>query len=247
VKSRTHGYDGKGQAAATPASDARVLWHRLGAVPLIVEEGVGFDRELSLVAVRGLDGDVAFYPLVENRHHDGVLRMTLAPATGVTAALQEQAETFARVAMMDLEYCGVWTIELFQVGARLIANEFAPRVHNSGHWTIEDAETSQFENHLRAITGMPLGSTAAKGSSAMINFIGEMPPRTDILGVRGARLHAYGKRARAGRKVGHVTVGAPDNDVLQERLSDLMRALDSHPAAQRTARTFRTAGARAEP
>src|SRR6476646_11691650 len=159
-KTRRRGYDGKGQRVMREAGDSEGAFAALGEVPLILEGLVEFDRELSIVAARAADGDVACYPLVENHHREGILRITHAPAPETTAALQELAEHYALLVLERLEYVGVLALELFQVGNRLLANEMAPRVHNSGHWTIEGAETSQFENHLRAVCGLPLGSTA---------------------------------------------------------------------------------------
>jgi 5-(carboxyamino)imidazole ribonucleotide synthase len=132
--------------------------------------------------------------------------------------------------MAELGYVGVLTIELFQTGASLLGNEMAPRVHNSGHWTIEGAETSQFENHLRAVCGLPLGATDAIGVSAMVNLIGEMPDRDAVLAVPGAHLHDYGKQARPGRKLGHATVRADDDRTLEARLDELMAALGTSAA-----------------
>ena len=159
LKSRRLGYDGKGQAVIHDAVLAEDAWRAIGEVPSVLERLVRFDRELSIIGVRGRDGSVAFYPLVENHHRDGILRLSVAPAPDLAPGLQAQAESRARAVMDRLEYVGVMAIELFQVGDQLLGNEMAPRVHNSGHWTIEGAETSQFENHLRAVTGMPLGST----------------------------------------------------------------------------------------
>ena len=176
--------------------------------------------------MRAADGEVACYPLVENHHREGILRITHAPAPDASAALQELAERYARLVLERLEYVGVLALELFQVGDRLLANEMAPRVHNSGHWTIEGAETSQFENHLRAILGLPLGSTAPRGPSAMVNCIGAMPDRDAILRVPGAHLQDYAKAARPGRKVGHVTVTAPDPATLEARLTPIIALCD---------------------
>jgi 5-(carboxyamino)imidazole ribonucleotide synthase len=222
LKTRRLGYDGKGQAVIHDPSLAEDAWRSVGAMPCLLEELVSFDRELSIVAVRGRDGKIAAYPVVENRHRDGILRVTCAPAPGLDADLQEAAEAHARALMAELGYVGVLAIELFQTGTSLLANEMAPRVHNSGHWTIEGAETSQFENHLRAVCGFPLGATDAIGVSAMVNLIGSMPDRDAMLAIPGAHLHDYGKEARPGRKLGHVTVRAADERSLEERLDELM-------------------------
>jgi 5-(carboxyamino)imidazole ribonucleotide synthase len=198
LKARRLGYDGKGQ---------RLVETRPGTDPgHVLEELVPFERELSLLAVRGRDGETRFYPLVENVHAGGVLRTSRAPAAN---APQEQAEEYAVRLLDALAYVGVLALELFEVEGELVANELAPRVHNSGHWTIEGAQTSQFENHLRAILQLPLGSTAARGEVAMVNAIGAAPKRERILAIPGARLHLYGKELRPGRKLGHVTLLDP--------------------------------------
>jgi len=226
LKTRRGGYDGKGQAVLREAVDIDGAWDLLGGVPCILEGFVAFDRELSILAVRGRDGELACWPAVENRHRDGILRLTRAPAPNLDDALQARAEASIRPLLDELDYVGVCCVELFDVGGDLFANEIAPRVHNSGHWTIEGAETSQFENHLRAILGLPLGSTAARGVSAMVNCIGEMPDPEAILRTPGAYLHDYGKSARPGRKLGHVTVTAPDADQLAARLTPVRELCD---------------------
>ncbi|MFO0929719.1 MAG: 5-(carboxyamino)imidazole ribonucleotide synthase [Gemmataceae bacterium] len=219
LKTRRLGYDGKGQTVLRETQDVDVAWRLLGGVPLLLEGFVAFDREVSQIAVRGRDGAIALYPLVENHHRDGILRLTLAPAPDTTAALQEQAAQAIRRVMEELNYVGVLAIEFFQTGDRLIANEMAPRVHNSGHWTIEGARTSQFENHLRAILGWPLGPTDAVGHSAMVNLIGHIPPVPAMLAVPGAHLHLYGKKPRPGRKVGHATLWADTAEQVRDRLA----------------------------
>ncbi|HEY0388438.1 MAG TPA: 5-(carboxyamino)imidazole ribonucleotide synthase [Gaiellales bacterium] len=206
LKTRRLGYDGKGQRVLREPADASGAFDALGGVPLILEDFVPFDRELSAIAVRGRGGEVRCYPLVENHHADGILRVTHAPAPALTPDLQELGERYVTGIMEELDYVGVLALELFQVGGRLLANEIAPRVHNSGHWTIEGAETSQFENHLRAVLGLPLGSVATRGSSTMVNLIGDVPDAASVLAVSGAHLHLYGKAPRPGRKLGHVTV-----------------------------------------
>jgi 5-(carboxyamino)imidazole ribonucleotide synthase len=203
VKTRRLGYDGKGQR--------RVEAPEPLAGDELAEELVAFDRELSIVGVRGRDGVTRFWPVGENVHRDGILRVTRAPAVG---APQAEAEAICAALMDALDYVGVLAVELFEVGGRLVANEFAPRVHNTGHWTIDGAETSQFENHLRAILGLPLGPTGARGSSVMVNLVGAVPPLEELLALPGAHLHLYGKAPRAGRKLGHVTlVGADERTV----------------------------------
>ena len=200
VKSRRFGYDGKGQRVVETTE-------ALG-VDELAEAIVPFDRELSIVAARGSDGSTVFYPLTENEHRGGILAVSRAPARD---APQAAAERIAAKLLDDLDYVGVLAVELFDVGGELLANEFAPRVHNSGHWTIDGAETSQFENHLRAILGLPLGSTAAQGEAVMVNLVGSLPPLEHLLAVPGAHVHVYGKEPRPGRKLGHVTLVDADD------------------------------------
>jgi 5-(carboxyamino)imidazole ribonucleotide synthase len=222
LKTRRGGYDGKGQAVLRDPGDLDRAWGELGGAPLILESMVAFDRELSVLAVRGQDGRVACWPLVANRHDAGILRVSRAPAPGLDAGLQARAETIAAHLLDDLDHVGVLAVELFDVAGDLLANEIAPRVHNSGHWTIEGAVTSQFENHLRAVLGWPLGPTAARDVSAMLNCIGVLPDRAAVLAVPGAHLHDYGKAPRPGRKLGHVTVTAAGDDELDARLAQLV-------------------------
>lgn len=226
IKTRRMGYDGKGQRGVRTMEEAAAAVEELRkSGGLIAEEFIAFDREVSLVGARGADGSMAFYPLVENTHEGGILRLTLAPAPGLSDALQQRAESYARAVMERLAYVGVLTIEFFERGGQLVANEMACRVHNSGHWTIEGAACSQFENHLRAILGWPLGDTHALGACAMVNLIGCEAPHARVLEVKGARLHWYGKSPRPGRKVGHVTsVSGSDSerDAMAERLLALV-------------------------
>lgn len=216
LKTRRMGYDGKGQVVIRSAADVDEAWDRIGGVPLLLEAFVDFDRELSILAVRGRDGRTSEYPLVENHHEEGVLRLSIAPAAGVPQEVQAKAEAYADRLMERLEYVGVLAIELFQRGDELFANEMAPRVHNSGHWTLDGAHCSQFENHLRAVCGLPLGSTAARGHSVMVNLLGRVPDRAELLGIPGAHLHLYGKEARPGRKLGHVNVVGHDPATVRE-------------------------------
>jgi 5-(carboxyamino)imidazole ribonucleotide synthase len=225
LKTRRFGYDGKGQFVLRTPADVEAAWTQLGGRPLILEGFVPFDRELSIIAVRGRDGSTAFYPLVENEHREGMLYRSLAPADGTGEELTERACEFALRVMTELEYVGVLAIEWFQDGPRLLANEMAPRVHNSGHWTTEGAVTSQFENHVRAVCGLPLGSTAAVGHSAMFNLIGYRPDFAEVLTVPGAHLHWYGKEPKPRRKVGHVTLTAPDADTRDARAAELLGRL----------------------
>ena len=216
LKTRRLGYDGKGQFVVRSPEDEDAAWEALGGSPLILEGFVAFQRELSVICVRGLDGEERFYPLPENQHREGILRLSVAPAPGLTAELQAAGEEIARKVARRLDYVGVLAIELFEVDGRLLANEMATRVHNSGHWTIDGAVTSQFENHMRAVCGLPLGSTAAQGLSAMVNLIGTLPKPADVLAIEGAHLHLYGKEPRPGRKVGHVNVVAEDEATLRD-------------------------------
>jgi 5-(carboxyamino)imidazole ribonucleotide synthase len=224
LKTRRLGYDGKGQYRLNTPADLDAAWTALGSVPLILEGFVPFERELSILAVRGRDGAIACYPLVENHHRGGILRLSLAPAPHLAPGLQQHAEGLARRVLEHLGYVGVLAIEFFEHRGRLIANEMAPRVHNSGHWSIEGAECSQFENHLRALLGWPLGSVAVPRPAAMVNLIGTVPPTEAVLALPGTHLHLYGKAPRPGRKLGHVTVIAPDPETLARRV-EAVRAL----------------------
>jgi len=226
LKTRTEGYDGKGQRVLRRASDLDPAFASLGGRPLILEGFVPFTRELSLLAARGRNGDTAFWPLVENVHRDGILRLSVAPAPVDDPALAESAMTLAGRALEALDYVGVLAIELFEHQGRLLANEMAPRVHNSGHWTIEGARTSQFENHLRALLGLPLGDTRVNGVAAMVNLIGETPDPASLLEIEGSHLHLYGKPARPGRKLGHVTLVEPDRAALQAALARVASVVD---------------------
>jgi 5-(carboxyamino)imidazole ribonucleotide synthase len=223
LKTRRLGYDGKGQAVIRSAADAERAWRQLGAAPLLYEEWIGFDCEVSIIGARGAGGEVAVYPLCGNVHGAGILRVTTAPFG--PPRWQRQAARHLRRVLTHFRYRGILTIEFFVRGGRLIANEMAPRVHNSGHWTIEGAATSQFENHLRAILGLPLGATTSVGHSAMINLIGRLPPRATLLKLEGVHLHDYGKAPRAGRKVGHCTVVEPTSVRRDVRARQLLRAL----------------------
>jgi 5-(carboxyamino)imidazole ribonucleotide synthase len=223
------GYDGKGQCLIHDRAGAEQAWQRLvkpsknptADAGLILEGFVAFDREVSQLAVRSRTGELAYYPLVENHHTNGLLSRSLAPAPGVTPELEQLARDHARRVLERLDYVGVLAIEFFQQGGRLIANEMAPRVHNSGHWTIEGAQTSQFENHLRAILGLPLGSADARGPCLMLNILGEPPPKAQVLAVPGAHLHLYGKKPRPGRKIGHITICAATMDEVRRRAESL--------------------------
>ena len=228
LKTRRLGYDGKGQFRIKSPADVDAAWAALGAqassVGLILEGFVAFQRELSVVAVRGRDGEFRAWPLTENWHVDGVLSASLAPAR-VDEALRATALSHARAIAERLDYVGVFALELFCRDGELLANELAPRVHNSGHWTIEGAETSQFQNHLRAVLGLPLGETAVRGIACMLNWIGEMPEAMPMLSTPGGHWHDYGKQPRDGRKVGHATLRADEAEALAQRLADVGEAL----------------------
>ncbi len=219
LKTRKFGYDGKGQFVLKTARDVDKAWEKLGGVPLILEAFVEFGREVSLLAVRGRNGEKKFYPLVENHHEGGILRLSIAPAPDSTPELQLEAENYASTLLDKLDYVGVMALELFQCGGQLLANEIAPRVHNSGHWTIEGSDCSQFENHLRAVAGLPLGSTKMKAPcAAMVNLIGSLPPLCEVLKIKGAHAHFYGKEVKPGRKVGHITLVAENEVDLKTRI-----------------------------
>ncbi len=219
IKTRRLGYDGKGQAVVRTAEDAERAWAQLGSAPLLYEELIPFDCEVSIIGARSPRGEVAVYPLNGNVHSQGILRLTRAPF-GPTR-WQRLAATYLERVLAHFRYTGILTIEFFVRRGKLLANEMAPRVHNSGHWTLEGAVTSQFENHLRAILDLPLGSTRPRGFSAMINLIGSLPQKAALLGQPGVHLHDYGKQPRPGRKLGHCTVvadGAAERDRLARRL-----------------------------
>ncbi|MBI1387921.1 MAG: 5-(carboxyamino)imidazole ribonucleotide synthase [bacterium] len=217
VKTRRLGYDGKGQSVIRERAQVESVWESLGNSALIYEQFVPFDRELSIIAVRSRHGEIACYPLVQNEHREGILRVSTAPAPDVSPELRAEAEEYARRILEAFEYAGVLTIEFFQRDGALFANEIAPRVHNSGHWTLDGAVVSQFENHLRAIMGLPLGRADAIGHSIMLNLIGAIPPREAVLAVPGAHLHLYDKEPRPRRKVGHITLCGDDPAELRVR------------------------------
>lgn len=204
LKTRRLGYDGKGQYVLRRPEDCERAWQQLGSVPLLYEQFVPFDYEVSIIGVRSRRGEIAVYPLNRNYHADGILRLTLAP-WHAPRLLRAAAASLKRV-LEAFHYVGVLAIEFFVHQGRLVANEMAPRVHNSGHWTIEGAVTSQFENHVRAVAGLPLGAADARGHACMINLIGQMPERQALLAEPGLHLHDYGKEPRHGRKLGHCTV-----------------------------------------
>lgn len=216
LKARRLGYDGRGQVFVESAPALAAAWDTLGEVPAILEARIDFARELSLVAVAGA-GEIRYYPLSENVHQDGILITSVAPAPEANHEAAARAWLAALIAALN--YRGVLTVEFFDTPAGLLANEMAPRVHNSGHWTIEGATTSQFENHLRAVLGWPLGDTSARGTAAMLNLLGEMPDPVALLSLPDGHLHSYGKTPRPGRKLGHYTVVASDAVAARERLA----------------------------
>jgi 5-(carboxyamino)imidazole ribonucleotide synthase len=224
LKTRRLGYDGRGQRLVQDRRGLATMWREFAGQPLVVEEYVPFERELSIIAVRAQGGETTFYPLVENKHRHGILRTSVPCLEDPFSGLAQQ---YARRLLDALDYVGVLVLELFEVDARLLANEFAPRVHNSGHWTIEGAETSQFENHLRAILGLPLGSSRCVDHCAMINLIGQLPDASALLAIPGTHLHIYGKTPRPNRKLGHVTIRERDAVTLAARVHDVRALIDS--------------------
>ncbi len=227
VKSRRFGYDGKGQAVIDRHEDVDRADELLAASSVIVESFIPFEHEVALVAARSTSGEHVYYPLVESHHVDGILRWVVpidAPE------LQQQAEQYAGRLLDELGHVGALGFEFFRTSDGLLANEAAPRVHNTGHWTIEGAATSQFENHLRAIAGLPLGNTATTGFAGNVNFIGSVPDPADVLAVEGAHHHDYGKEPRPGRKVGHATVVTKD---VESRDAGLIRLRELAEAALR--------------
>lgn len=229
AKSNTEGYDGKGQAVLRSPEEAIQAWANIGHKRLMVEKFVEFSRELSVIAVRGEDGQVAVYPMAENVHHEGILRYSIAPAPGLSPNITAEAKRYIHTLLNELNYVGVLTLELFETAKGLVANEMAPRVHNSGHWTIEGAVTSQFENHIRAVSGQPLGDTSPRGVSCMVNIIGEHGQTRRILELPYAHLHLYGKAERPGRKLGHVNILADNYEELVWRVRNCAEFLPGSP------------------
>lgn len=223
LKTRRMGYDGKGQAVIRSQRDADDAWQQLGDRPLIAEQLVPFDREVSVFGARSQDGRTALYPITRNEHRGGILHVSRAP-DGDPLVASLAAGHLQRL-LTHLDYVGVLALEMFVVGDDVLANEFAPRVHNSGHWTIEGAKTSQFENHLRAILGLPLGDPSPFGYSGMINLIGSLPANTEPFTAPGVYLHDYGKMSRPGRKLGHLTIVAPDAAGLDRAISNTLKVI----------------------
>jgi len=228
LKTRRFGYDGKGQTVLRFQEDMERAWQELGDHELICEGFVPFDLECSIIAARGRDGQTVCWPLTRNLHRDGILAVSMAPA--FDQQLQARAEVLIQRLLNHLDYVGVLALELFLKDGELLANEFAPRVHNSGHWSIDGALTSQFENHLRAICGLPLGDTAIKRRALMFNLLGQMPDcassrAEDPQNHESEHWHDYRKTPRAGRKIGHVTVTSESETELKARASQLASEL----------------------
>ena len=226
LKASRDGYDGYGQWRLTDAAKLDELKRNLSAldletVPLVVEQMLNFDRELSVIGIRSKSGEIKVYPLAENLHHQGQLHVSVAPATNVSEQLQAEAEKIFTTLAEGMEYVGVLAVELFQCGDTLLVNELAPRVHNSGHWTLTGSDTSQFENHLRAVCGLPLGDTRARGPAAMVNIIGCSSFSRDLLSIPGCHLHWYGKSVREKRKMGHINITAQTYAELGDKLQTL--------------------------
>ena len=226
LKTTTEGYDGKGQFVLKEATQVEQAWSEIGGRELVLEGFVDFQRELSMIAVRNADNEHVYYPLVQNVHHDGILRYTIAPARNISDELQKEAEAYMQRLLDELDHVGVLTLELFDTLDGLVANEMAPRVHNSGHWTQDGAVTDQFENHVRAITGMPLGDTSAcQPIAAMINIIGSTGPTEKVLEMPNAFLHLYDKEERPNRKLGHINLVADSEETLYESFKTLAEFL----------------------
>lgn len=223
LKTRRMGYDGKGQFVVRNEAELAAAQEKLAGQELILEQFIPFERECSLICARGVDGQVIFYPLNENTHREGILRLSVVESSRFDNRLQSQAESYARALLDALGYVGVLAIEFFEKDGQLLANEMAPRVHNSGHWSIDGAVTSQFENHIRAVCGLPLGSANPLGACAMVNLVGEIPAAQDILNIDGAHLHLYDKSPRPGRKVGHINLVADSLPILDEKIGEVQK------------------------
>ena len=219
LKTRRFGYDGKGQQILTSSEDLNIAWMAANNQACLLENKVSFDREISCIGVRNIQGEIRFYALVENQHKAGILY--LSRVSSHQDSMTALAQTYVTRILTQLDYVGVLTVEFFEQAGQLIANEMAPRVHNSGHWTIEGAQTSQFENHLRAISGLPLGATETRGQVAMLNLVGKIPPLEKILSIPNVHMHLYGKSPRTRRKLGHVTICAASQEILNQQLKNI--------------------------
>ena len=230
LKTSRGGYDGKGQFVLKTADQMDTAWAELGeatkTAPLIAEGFINFEREVSLIAVRGQTGEIRYYPLAQNEHHDGILAKSTVPAPN-TEHLTQQAQHNIKKLLEHLNYVGVLTLELFVTPDGLLANEIAPRVHNSGHWSIEGAVCSQFENHIRAVAGLPLGDTSITKPSVMLNVIGKYPVLADVLAIEGVHVHNYDKAEREGRKIAHITVMPSDSSQLEAAVSQVAALLST--------------------
>ena len=244
LKSALGGYDGKGQWRLTKDDQIETVWPEIAQClasgnhqAIVAEQFVPFEREVSIVGTRGKDGNIALYPLAENTHTHGVLALSTAIDEPL---LQQQAEAIFSATAKELDYVGVLALEFFELDGTLLVNEIAPRVHNSGHWTQQGAETCQFENHLRAVCGLPLGSTSLTRPTSMINILGEDVLPNEILTIEGCHIHWYGKEKRAGRKMGHINVSSDDNNSLKQTLSRVANLLDvdAFPALHQYTSTF---------
>ncbi|HEU0198080.1 MAG TPA: 5-(carboxyamino)imidazole ribonucleotide synthase [Nevskiaceae bacterium] len=222
LKTRRMGYDGKGQYLIKTSADIPSAWQTLGRSPLILEGFVNFKREVSCLGVRSRYGETRFYPLSQNQHRSGILRVARPHAND---PLQARAEDYTQRMLEKLHYVGLLAFEFFDVGGELLGNEIAPRVHNSGHWSIEGAVCSQFENHIRAICGLPLGDTSLREPAAMVNFIGQAPPLDVLAKLPGTHIHMYDKAPRPKRKIGHATLTAADENSLTTRIDTLVELL----------------------
>lgn len=222
LKTRRNGYDGRGQARIKTPQDVAAAWKEFSDFGLIAEAMVNFQREISMIAVRGKNGEIRFYPITENDHHDGILHTSIVQEND---PLQAKAEDYTRRLLEELNYVGVLGFEFFDCDGELLANEFAPRVHNTGHWSIDGAEISQFENHLRAVCGLPLGDTRCEIPSIMCNIIGGFPALEEVLKIPGAHMHHYQKEPRSMRKIGHVTICHHDQQKLEEGFQQINRLI----------------------
>lgn len=222
MKTTTEGYDGKGQFVLRQPSDATAAWAEIGNRELIAEAFVPFIREISVIGCRSETGEINVWPMTENIHHEGILRYSLYPAHGFSEEKQAIAERYIEQIANSLDYVGTITLELFETEDNLIANEVAPRVHNSGHWSIEGAKTSQFRNHMLAVTGQKITATdSLYPAVAMINVISDETPTEAANGMSDTHVHSYGKEARPARKLGHVTITADNSDDRDKKITQL--------------------------